>query len=293
MMRWTPLLLAGLLVPALAAADAAPAPDAAPTAGAASAASSATLGSAAATPFAPGEELNYQVTILGIQAGEAQFRVEESDDPGTFKLLARGRSLGAADSLFRLRQTATCEVDRGSLALRVCRVATEQRSGNRRREFLVDRAGRRVRERLLQDGKPREKVVDFGEGIDGVQEALSGLYLLRTHLPADGTPLRFQALRKGQPITIEARSGAVSEVDTPAGKFQAVEVKLAVVKGEADEGEAAGSLWFTADARRLPVKLSFDAKVGKLEAQLTDAKGTLALAARTDSTDLAATTGRR
>jgi hypothetical protein len=287
-MRWTPLLLAGLLVPALAAADAAPAGAPATTT-----ALPAALDPAAAAPFAPGEELRYDVTILGIQAGEAQFRVEENDDPGTFKFTARGRSLGAADSLFRLRQTATCEVDRGSLALRVCRVATEQRSGNRRREFLVDRAGRRVRERLLQDGKPREKVVDFGEGIDGVQEALSGLYLLRTHLPADGTPLRFQALRKGQPITIEARSGAVSEVDTPAGKFQAVEVKLAVVKGEADEGEAAGSLWFTADARRLPVKLSFDAKVGKLEAQLTDAKGTLALAARTDSTDLAATTGRR
>ena len=265
MMRWTPLLLAGLLAPGLAAAQAAPAGAPVPE----------------AAPFAGGEELSFELKLLGIRAGEADFRVEEDAlEPETYKLHARGRSVGTADSLFRLRQTATCVVEKGSLALRVCRVATQQRTGDRRREFVVDRDQKRVRERLLQDGKPREKVVDFGEGIERVQEALSGLYLLRTQFPGEGAPLRFQALRKGKPITVEARHGGTSTVDTPAGKFEAVEVQLSVVNGEAEEGEAAGSLWFTADSRRIPVKLSVDAKVGKLEALLTSTKGTLAAAPR-------------
>lgn len=282
MKRWTPLLLAGLLVPGLAAANAASAaPAAAP--------------SREVAPFAPGEELNYELKLLGLRAGEAQFRVEEDAlEPDTWRLQARGRSLGAADSLFRLRQTATCVVERGSFALRVCRVATQQRTGDRRREFVVDRGQQHVRERVLKDGKPKEKVVEFGDGIDRVQEALSGLYLLRSQFPADGRPLRFQAVRKDKPITIEARLGPESTVQTPAGTFEAVEVKLQVIQGEAEEGEAAGSLWFTADSRRIPVKLSVDAKVGKLEGFLTGTKGTLAAApAPTTSTMQAAADRRR
>lgn len=263
-MRWTSIFLAGFLVPAAAAADTAPAAE--PPA-------------AMAAPFAGGEELSYVLELLGIRAGEAEFRVEEDAlEPQILRLHARGRSVGTADSLFRLRQTATCVVEKGTLALRVCRVATQQRSGDRRREFVVDRDRKSVRERLLQDGKPREKVVDFGDGIERVQEALSGLYLLRSQFPAEGAPLRFQALRKGKPITVEASRVGTTTVQTPAGKFEAAEIRLAVVKGEADEGEAAGSLWLTTDARRLPVKLSLDAKVGKLEAYLTGSKGTLAAA---------------
>lgn len=255
---WKSVFLAGLFVPALATADVPPA--AAPP---------------AAMPFAPGEELSYELALLGIRAGEAMLRVEEDPlAPGTFKLLAFGRSLGAADSLFRLRQTASCVVNKDSLALQICRIATQQRSGDRRREFVVDRDRKVVRERTLQDGKPRERVVDFGDGIDRVQEALSGLYFLRSRLPAEGESLRFPAVRKGKSITVEASRAGTSSIVTPAGKFEAVEVRLAVVKGEADEGETAGSLWFSTDAQRLPVKLSFDAKVGKLEAILATSKGT-------------------
>jgi hypothetical protein len=237
--------------------------------------------SAPDTPFPPGEELAYELRLLGIKAGEAKFRVEaDALEPELLRFEARGRSLGAADSLFRLRQSASCEVDRTSLALRVCRVATQQRTGDRRREFVVDRSARNVRERLLQDGKPREKVVEFGDGIDRVQEALSGLYLLRARLPEAGRPQRFMAVRKNKPITVEATNRGTSVIETPAGRFEAVEVRLAVIEGEGEEGETAGSLWFSADARRLPVKLSFDAKVGTLEARLVDARGTLAVAPR-------------
>lgn len=275
------MFLAGLLVPGLAAANAAPAaPAAAP--------------SSAAAPFAPGEELNYELKLLGLRAGEAQFLVEEDSlEPDTWRLQARGRSTGTADSLFRLRQTATCVVEKGSLALRVCRVATQQRTGDRRREFVVDRSQRHVRERVLKDGKPKEKVVEFGDGIDRVQEALSGLYLLRSQFPTAGAPLRFQAVRKDKPITVEARVGGTSTVQTPAGTFEAVEVKLQVIKGEAEEGEAAGSLWFTADSRRLPVKLSVDTKVGKLEGHLTGSKGTLAAAPAPAGSAMQASAERR
>lgn len=268
---WTALVVAAglLLAPGLAAASdvaakpGAPSPD---------------------TPFVPGEELAYELRLLGLRAGEAKFRVEaDALEPDLLRLEAHGRSVGAADSLFRLRQSATCEVERGSLALRVCRVATQQRTGDRRREFVVDRTARQIRERLLQDGKPREKVVEFGDGIDRVQEALSGLYLLRARIPEAGRPQRFMAVRKNKPITVEATNRGTATVETPAGKFEAIEVRLAVIEGEGEEGETAGSLWFTADARRLPVKLSFDAKVGKLEAQLIDAKGTLAVGPSRDA----------
>ena len=227
---------------------------------------------APARPFAPGEELSYEVRLLGVRAGEAAIRVEADGDPERLKLMARGQSVGATEALFGVRQSASCLVARDDLAPSRCRFRSKRRGGERLRELTFDRSTGSVEERILEKGRPRSTRAAVGAG-ETVQEALSGLYLLRERLPGEGETVRFRSLRKGKPITVEATRVATRAVKTPAGAFRAAELALRVLEPQGKEETSAGTLFISDDAARLPVKLSLDAPVGTLEAALSKVAG--------------------
>ncbi|WP_373048229.1 DUF3108 domain-containing protein [Vulgatibacter sp.] len=258
--RWTTILAAVLLVPQFALADEIPA--------AASAVEEQPV-AAEAMPFADGERLLYEVSLLGITAGEAELRVEGLADE--WRLHASGKTVGATDSIFGLRQSASCTVS-DELSPEVCLFTSRQRKGMRRREMRFDKKTGEVRERTLQDGKRSEKTRKFGEG--GVQDALSGLYLLRKDLPAQGETMSFRSLRKGKAITVQATAIGEETVETEAGRFLATVIDLRIMDKVDKDAATRAKVWFSADDRRLPVKISLDAPVGSLEAELTAASGT-------------------
>lgn len=226
-----------------------------------------------ALPFGPGEKLSYEVSLLGLRAGEAELQV----DTGTgdaWRFHASGRTVGATDSIFGLRQTASCTADQ-ALQPQTCLFTSKNRGTLKRREVRFDPESGLVRERTLEDGKRKEREHKFADGMADVQEALSGIYLLRRDLPADGQVVKFRAMRKGKPMGVEARRIGEETVETPAGTFACTVVDLQVnMKVDKDAAKHA-KVWFTADERRMPVKVSIDAPVGSLEAELTSAQGTI------------------
>lgn len=262
------LLAALLVVPhlALAAEAAAPAPaTATPTVAVTVAPAVANL------PFVGGEKLRYEVSLLGLTAGEAELRVEDAGD-GAWRFFASGKTVGASDSIFGLRQSASCTVQGADLAPQLCLFTSQQRSELKRREVRFDSATGDVIERRVEDGKRSEKKRNFD---GGVQDALSGLYLLRKNLPAQGETMSFRAIRKGKPITVEAKAVGQEMVKTDAGSFLATVVELKILTKVDKDAATSGRVWFSADERRLPVKLSLAAPVGSLVAELTGAVGTL------------------
>jgi hypothetical protein len=264
------MLAALLVVPHLAfAADAAvalppesqPAPQSLPVAAPAQ----------PALPFADGEKLQYEVSLLGLTAGQAELRVEESGE-GKWRLHAYGRTVGASDSIFGLRQSASCTVQGDDLAPQVCLFTSQQRSEMKRREVRFDAKTGDVLERRVEDGKRSEKKRNFK---GGVQDALSGLFLLRKNMPAQGETMSFRAMRKGKAITVEATAVGEEMVKTEAGAFLATVVDLKIITKVDKDAATSARVWFSADERRLPVKLSLAAPVGSLVAELTAAAGTL------------------
>ena len=225
-------------------------------------------------PFAAGERLSYDITLLGIRAAEADLQVSGAANEG-FRFQANGRTVGATDSLFGLRETATCSVDQ-TLTPSLYRFSSEKRSGVRRRELKFDSATGNVRERTLQEGRREEKEIHFDSGLGDVQDALSGLYLLRSKMPKEeGGVVKLRSMRKGKPINVEATCRKVETVTTPAGTFQAARLDLRILEQQEAGATTAASVWLTTDARRLPVKMTAAAPVGTLEASLTAANGTV------------------
>jgi len=225
----------------------------------------------ATMPFADGEKLLYEVSLLGLTAGQAEVRVEEAGE-GEWRLHASGRTVGASDSIFGLRQSASCTVQGAELAPQVCLFTSQQRSELKRREVRFDSKTGDVVERRVEAGKRSEKKRNFK---GGVQDALSGLFLLRKNLPAQGETMSFTAMRKGKAITVEAKAVGQETVKTDAGSFLATVVELRILTKVDKDAATSGRVWFSADERRLPVKLSLAAPVGSLVAELTAAAGTL------------------
>ncbi|HEY0840109.1 MAG TPA: DUF3108 domain-containing protein, partial [Vulgatibacter sp.] len=144
------------------------------------------------------------------------------------------------------------------------------------RELKFDSATGNVRERTLVEGKREEKEIHFDSGLADVQDALSGLYLLRSKMPSgEGDTVRFRSMRKGKPINVEAAFRQVETVETPAGTFQAARLDLKILEQQEEGATTAASVWLTTDARRLPVKMTAAAPVGTLEASLKTATGTV------------------
>ena len=175
-------------------------------------------------PFADGERLVYEVSLLGITAGSAELRVEGGDD-GEWRLHATGRTVGATDSIFGIRQSASCTVQGEALKPEVCLFTSRQRKGMKRREVRYDPATGDVRERVLEDGKRSDKTRNFGD--EGVQEAVSGDLPAAQRFPAEGETMSFRAIRKGKAITVEAEALGTERVVTPAGSFEARVVESA------------------------------------------------------------------
>lgn len=264
------VLGAALLVAAPAAADdlahVAPAPEA--------------VASEAAVermPFRDGERLIYEVSLLGLTAGAAELRAEGGDG-GAWRFFASGRTTGATDSIFGLRQSATCTVQGDLLKPEVCLFTSRQRKGLKRREVRYDHASGDVSERTLENGKRSNKTRNFGE--EGIHEAVSGLYLLRKDFPDMGETMSFRAIRKGKPLVVEAEALRRETVKTEAGTFQAVLVDLRIITKVDRDAAKHAQVWFSDDDRRIPIKVSVDAPVGSLVAELVEASGTGALARR-------------
>lgn len=225
-------------------------------------------------PFKVGEKLSYDVTLLGIRAAEVRLGVDELPKNG-FRFVASGKTVGATDSLVGAKQDAMCSVDR-TLTPTLCRFTSENRSGVRRRELRFDSGTGNVRERTLEEGKRQEKEIHFDSGLGDVQDALSGLYLLRSQLPErPGEVVMFRSMRKGKPITVEAKFVEVETVETEIGTFETAQLDLRIVEEQEKDATTAASVWLTMDARRLPVKMSAAAPIGTLEATLTSAFGTV------------------
>jgi hypothetical protein len=77
-------------------------------------------------------------------------------------------------------------------------------------------------------------------------------------------------------VDVEARAVREVELTTGAGTFATIEVALRVLQKDSEEDTTQGTIWFSRDARRLPVRMRVAAPVGAVEASLRRAAGTVA-----------------
>ena len=226
----------------------------------------ASAAAAAEVPFGHGERLVYEISWYNLVGGTASLDVEEAAHDGTpiFRVRSVAKSNAFVSLFFPVEDRIESLIDRETLA--ALRLDVKQRQGKRRRERVTvfDQVNHVAT--VVKNGE--RKVLDIPPS---VQDSLSCLYYFRS-LPN---------IDVGETVTIDVhesnknwRLGIVGlnreRVRTGAGEFDAIRVR-AQVEFEGvflERGDV--YIWFTDDARRLPVRLESKIKIGRVTANLIE-----------------------
>lgn len=221
--------------------------------------------------FHPVETLTYAVSwskILTAGTAVMQVRAEPLPDgrEGMVLLLA-GRTTGILDKVYPVRDLVRSVFD--PLTLRSHSYSLVESYGRKKRlRTLVFDHGRNTVVFTQDNEPPRTLTVP-----EGVQDALSALYYLRTRkvFTAD-KPIVIDVHDSGKNWSIEVHTLGREKVKTPAGEFETIKIKTRPLYEGVFTGKGEAFFWLTDDERKVPVLMKSIIKVGSFVFTLKDVR---------------------
>lgn len=223
-------------------------------------------------PWRPGERLRMEMSLLGaIKVGEVQFSVERPGPGGSvIPLVAKARNTARFGPLQKLVAVGLSWID--ARTLRPERYREESDEDGRRRS--MDARFLPVGPKVTlenQDGADRGSGVFERRG--EVLDALSALYYLRAVRLAAGDRLCFDLVANGKYWRFEGAVASGTETfEVPAGRFEALRVEGTARRADGAGKDRAIWLWYSADARRLPLAVVSAVDFGMVSAKLEEAR---------------------
>lgn len=214
-----------------------------------------------------GEDLHYSVRYGFIEAGEARLTVSEGPLYGgrrTWKVVGEGRSTGALDWVFKVRDHYESHVDREGLFPH--RFIRKVREGGYRleRDIAFDPTRRTA---AIAEGKAtRHHVMPAF-----VQDLVSAFCCAR-RLPLDrmqmGEVLVIPTLVDGKIHAVRAKFSGTKSIKVKAGRFQALAFTPVVQEGRIWKDDDDLTVWVSADERHIPLLVESDLVVGSIRLEL-------------------------
>jgi hypothetical protein len=215
-------------------------------------------------PFAPGERMDFAVEYLGMTMGRARISVGERQ--GSVLPVSLDAKSGGVVSLFDIREHLASHLDLESGLPRSTVLEAHEPGGY----YHIDTT---QYDREAGKATVREKgKFDNTYLIDvpaGTMDFVGLVFRLRT-LPLDnGLRHEFKVLAGRTVNTIVAEVIGRETIETDAGKFAAVKVRVPTgFSGKFTEKNPT-FIWFTDDARRIVVRISTDFAIGRALAGLS------------------------
>jgi hypothetical protein len=218
---------------------------------------------AAPVPWGPDERMELVIDFLGIPMGKASISVGRTAD-GVTPVQLSSRSAGLM-AVLTFRQTLVSQLDVATLLPRSSVLDAAEPGGYKHTDTArFDRAANQatVREKGRYD---HTYLVDVPPG---TLDFLALVFQLRTLPLPDGATHSFPVLSGRKVSTVVATVMKREQVNTEAGNFQAVKVRVPTgFDGKFSEKNPT-FVWFSDDPRRVVVKISTDFAIGRAEALL-------------------------
>jgi hypothetical protein len=212
-------------------------------------------------PFLPGERLVYTIAWLKIEGGEmtlAARRTTAVDGVPLHHLLLTAVSNDYVSKFYPVNTRYETWVDaRDFQPLRFEKRAREGRyASDEVEEFDL---ARRI-------GSWRSDRTPLPER---VQDIISSFYFMRAQPLQPGTDLRLEMFSRGKLYRLVIHVQEKESVETEAGTFSAIRIQPAMITEEGeDHNRGKLFLWFSDDARRLPVMARTVLPIGSVTARL-------------------------
>ena len=213
--------------------------------------------------FASGETLVFSLTYLGMTGGTATMTVASVPNDATrLRMTSLAEASSSFSRIYKVRDSLETVVGRSDFSTLYYR--KQQNEGGKKKDevTVVDQA----KGTFTRKGKT--KVVPHP-----VFDPLSLIYYLRLQDLTPGRSYKFTVLADGKVYPFEVEVTKRETITTDAGKFNCV-VLQPKVKGVGifrDE-DSDLTIWYSDDARHLPVRIRSDVKIGTITASLRQVK---------------------
>jgi hypothetical protein len=225
--------------------------------------------------LAPGEEIRMDISWLHLPTGSATISIGQPDG-AAWPLVYQGKT-GGLVSLLEVREKYVTWWDPEGQLPWGSNLSAVELGDRHDDEVRFDRGALKATIKVERKGKVRTREVEVpADALD---------------LPSVMMFLRLQALTPGQRFAIPCLAGkdlfrleaevmGTEKLDTEIGALDAVAVRVKTAfKGKFD-AKRDSWLWFSNDARHVPLKISAEFTVGSLVAEITGYRPGTAVAAR-------------
>ena len=211
--------------------------------------------------FNGGETLDYNVAWLRITGGTARMTISPLDDT-RYRITSVAKSSSGFSRIFRVHDQIETLVSRGDFStLKYTKRLDEEGDQTLEVTTVEDGVATRVRKKIKKVAVPRP-----------VYDPISVIYLIRTMDLSVGKSHEFTLVADGKLYNVHARVIRRETIQVPAGKFNTVVVEPDMESGGIEREEKL-NIWYTDDARHLPVRIRTDVKFGAVTASLRAVTG--------------------
>jgi Protein of unknown function (DUF3108) len=224
-------------------------------------------------PFHVGEKLEFDVGWSSyLTAGAATVTVQEkkpSYGSTAYYIVADGRPTPLVSKLYNLYYKVDTLVDVFSLLPQRGSVYSEESKRHRMKVTLFDQAANKASYEIQTTTvvKKELRLPKF------TQDSLSALYVLRSLALTPGDKFEMPVTDNGNLYTVQVSIGKPEPIKTGLGELQAIKVTPVIKATGGDAPSRSMAIWFSADARHLPVRMEAQLLVGKFMLVLRQVTG--------------------
>lgn len=213
-------------------------------------------------PFGPGEAATFELSYGVIKAGEATITVEGLIDyygQPAIHLRTRARSNGFFDAFYKVRDQADSYADADSLFARYFNKHLREGGYERDVEIHFDQTNGVA---YYPDGKE-------SEAPRGTHDIITAFFRVRTMDLEVGNTIQMNAHGDKRLYPLQVNVLRRERIDTIFGKTDCIVVQPMITEEGLFNHQGDLFVWFTDDARRVPVLMRASVPVGAIDARLT------------------------
>ncbi len=222
--------------------------------------------------YKPGEFLSYKLHYGIIDAGVATLEVtqEQKEFGGrpTYHVVGIGKSVGAFDWFFKVRDRYESFIDRSALVPMAFIRRVDEGGYKINQNYVYNH----YKNQVIADGK----VFDIPNHITDIQDMISAFYYARCVDFSNakyGSIYTINSFVDNEVFPLKIKYIGKETISTSLGKFRCIKFRPVIQKGRIFKSEEDLNVWISDDANRIPIRAQANVLVGSIKMDLLDYRG--------------------
>jgi len=229
---------------------------------------------ATAQPFTPGEELVYKITALGMTAGKARISVgstTQRDGVAAWPVVVQAKTDSIFDSIYSVKDRFVTWWDPSTGRVVANEFYADERGKRRRSRSRLDHAGGKAEVLRVTEGTGEQSTRSY-EIPSGAYDIAGAIFALRGRPLVPGTVEEVDVFDGKKVFRLRCIVEGREKLQVGAGSYDAIATRVQLGFDGNFQSKRDLKTWFSADDRRIPLRLEAEFVLGSVVADLMSAQ---------------------